>query len=207
MTGGTVGPQAQPARDGATAGPPASGPACAAPGAASMRLACALLAAALCAGAAMPASAQSLPPGVRIGMEADRLRVVVPDLTRVARPARLSGGLVGVWRGDVVDLAGQRFEPTFFVAGGQLRRVEYAAVTTAADDHGAAAFAALLDWGRRAWGGERLARDTGGLQTSEMASWTVGDDLDVYLQLAQAPRQASVRLVYKLRQVKDASEL
>lgn len=207
MTGGTVGPQAQPARDGATAGPPASGSACGAPGAASMRLACALLAAALCAGAAMPASAQSLPPGVRIGMEADRLRVVVPDLTRVARPARLSGGLVGVWRGDVVDLAGQRFEPTFFVAGGQLRRVEYAAVTTAADDHGAAAFAALLDWGRRAWGGERLARDTGGLQTSEMASWTVGDDLDVYLQLAQAPRQASVRLVYKLRQVKDASEL
>lgn len=207
MTGGAFGPHAQPARDGATAWPPASGSACAEPRIASMGSACALLAAALCAGVAMLAHAQSLPPGVRLGMEADRLPVVVPDLTRVARPARLSGGLIGVWRGDAVDLVGQRFEPTFFVAGGQLRRVEYAAVTTAADDHGAAAFAALLDWGRRAWGSERLARDTGNLQTSEMASWTVGDDLDVYLQHAQAPRQSSVRLVYKLRQIKDASEL
>ncbi|MBS0426116.1 MAG: hypothetical protein JSR41_02380 [Proteobacteria bacterium] len=140
-------------------------------------------------------------------MAADQLPGTVPGLTRAARPARLSGGLVGAWHGDALDVAGQRFEPTFFVAGGQLRRVEYAAVTTAADDRGTAAFAALLEWGRHAWGGERLARDVGGAQTSEIASWTVGDDLDVYLQRAESPRQASVRLVYRLRQLKDASEL
>lgn len=197
----------QPSRNGAAAWPQASRPAWTKPRFASRGPACAVLVAALCAGAAAQSHAQALPPGARIGMDADQLAVAVPGLKRVARPARLAGGLAGLWRGNAVDVAGQHFEPTFFVAGGQLRRVEYAAVTTAADDHGTAAFAALLDWGRRAWGRERLARDVGSLQASEIASWTVADDLDVYLQRAQTPREASVRLVYKLRQLKDGSEL
>jgi len=166
-----------------------------------------LLPAVLLGGFALASHAQALPPGVRLGMAADQLPASVAGLARVPRPARLSGGLVGAWRGDAVEVAGQRFEPTFFIAEGQLRRIEYAALTPEAPARGAAAFAALLDWGRGLWGAERLARDAGATQTSEIASWAADGDLDVVLQRAESARHASVRLIYRLRQLKDASEL
>lgn len=161
---------------------------------------------ALAAAAALLAAgalhAQALPPGVRLGMSAEQLRAALPAAERVPRPQRLGGGLVGSWRGAPVDMAGLLFEPTFFFAASGLRRVEYVAAAQATPDSGAAAFAALVQWGRGAFGPELASRDPG----SAYAAW-VSDDTDVYVQQVSDPRRASVRLVYKARQLRDGSEL
>ncbi|WP_295977029.1 hypothetical protein [uncultured Variovorax sp.] len=147
--------------------------------------------------------AQALPPGVRLGMSAEELKAAVPAAERVQRPQRLGGGLVGSWRAAPVEMAGLLFEPTFFFAGSQLRRVEYVASAQAAPDAGAAAFAALVQWGRSMFGNELSSRDPG----SAYAAW-VSNDTDVYVQQHSGdPGRASVRLVYKARQLRDGSEL
>jgi hypothetical protein len=90
---------------------------------------------ALAAGAAFLAAgalhAQALPPGVRLGMTVGELHAALPAAERVQRPQRLGGGLLGSWRAAPVEMAGLMFEPTFFFAASELRRVEYVATTQA----------------------------------------------------------------------------
>ena len=152
--------------------------------------------------AAGAVQAQALPSGVELGMRADELQAVLPGLERVQRPPRLAGGLVGQWRAEPVTVAGLRFEPVFYLGGGQLRRVEWAADVRSTPDAGADAFAELVAWGRDRFGAELASSDPG----SAYAAWVAGDT-DVYAQRTSDPRHASVRLVYKLRRQKDASEL
>ena len=147
-------------------------------------------------------SAQSLPPGVQLGMSPAELQAALPDAQRVARPQRLAGGLAGTFRGAPTAIAGLDFEPTFYFAGAQLRRVEWAAAADAQPERGAAAFDELVAWGRGRFGNELASRDPG----NRYAAWIAGDT-DVYAQLVESGRGASVRLVYKSRQLKDASEL
>lgn len=146
--------------------------------------------------------AQALPAGVRFGMSAEELQAVLPGLDRVHRPQRLAGGLAGTWHAVPVKFAGVFFEPVFFFAGGELRRVEWVAAADALPDLGAAAFADIVAWGRSSFGPELGSTDPG----SAYAAWVRGDT-DVYAQRTSDPRHASVRLVYKAREVKDASEL
>jgi hypothetical protein len=161
-----------------------------------------LLLAALLGPAAGAAQAQELPPGVRLGMAAEDLQAALPGLERVQRPQRLSGGLAGLWRGAPASVAGLLFEPVYYLAGGQLRRVEWVAAAQAAPDLGAAAFAELVAWGRGQFGPELASSDPG----SAYAAWVQGE-VDIYAQHVNNARGASVRLVYKARQIKDASEL
>ncbi|MGI4778063.1 MAG: hypothetical protein ACRYGA_08075 [Janthinobacterium lividum] len=150
--------------------------------------------------------AQDLPPGVALGMTPDGLRAALPTVERVARPVRIAGGLAGNWRGRPDMVAGLPFEPTFYFAGNALRRVEWVAVlpeTYGNGDRGAAAYAGLVEWGRARFGTEMASRDPG----SELASWADGDT-DVYAQRTDDPRRgAGVRLVYRQRRLKDASQL
>lgn len=146
--------------------------------------------------------AQALPPGVRLGMTADELHAALPAAERVQRPQRMTGGLLGSWRAAPVQMAGLLFEPTFYFAASELRRVEYVATAQGEADNGAAAFSALVQWGRAAFGNELASRDPG----SAYAAW-VSNDTDVYVQQVSDPRRASVRLVYKARQLRDGSEL
>jgi hypothetical protein len=146
--------------------------------------------------------AQALPAGVRFGMSAEDLQTALPGLERVQRPQRLSGGLAGTWHAAPAKLAGVFFEPVFFFAGSELRRVEWVAATDTMPDLGAAAFAEIVAWGRSSYGPELGSTDPG----SAYAAWVQGD-MDVYAQRTTDPRHASVRLVYKARQLKDASEL
>jgi hypothetical protein len=120
----------------------------------------------------------------------------------VPRPQRLAGGLAGSWRAASTTIAGLSFEPIFYFADGALRRMEWVADADAQPDLGAAAFASLVAWGRNAFGPELASNDPG----SAYAAW-VQADTDVYAQRTSDPRHASIRLVYKVRQVKDASEL
>ena len=161
-----------------------------------------LVLAALLGAAAGGSQAQALPPGVRLGMTGEELLAVLPGLERVQRPQRLAGGVAGLWRGAPAPIGGLVFEPVYYLAGGQLRRVEWASAALPAPDLAAAAFADLVAWGRGQFGPELASNDPG----SHYAAWVQGD-VDVYAQRLDNARGASVRLVYKGRQLKDASEL
>lgn len=144
---------------------------------------------------------QALPAGVELGMGADALRDAVPGAARVPRPQRLAGGLAGLWRLEPVVIAGLSGAQTFFFGGRELRRVEFVADASDLADGGAAAFGALLAFGRSTYGPEAAANDPSG----SYAAWTQGG-LEVYAQRVPAPR-ATVRWVIKQNEGKDASEL
>ena len=123
---------------------------------------------------------------------------------RALGPRALAALYAGGW-GRIrrrLQIAGLPFEPVFYFAGDQLRRVEWSASTEGQPDQGAAAFAEILAWGRGSFGPELASNDPG----SAYAAWVQGD-ADVYAQRTADARHASVRLVYKLRQLKDGSEL
>lgn len=140
------------------------------------------------------AQAHELPGAVQLGMTAEQLQQAIPALQPVRRPARLAGGLVGSWSGAPVDLEGVALTPTFYMADGQLQRIEYLAQPGV----GAQAFDALVRWGRAAFGPESAS----GGPEGQYATWA-DEAMDVYLQ--RTPAQ--VRLVVKQRVLKDASEL
>ncbi|PUA99680.1 hypothetical protein C8C99_4569 [Acidovorax sp. 107] len=148
-----------------------------------------------------PAPLQPLPAGVELGMGADALREAVPSAARVPRPQRLAGGLAGLWRLEPVVIAGLSGAQTFFFGGRELRRVEFVADASDLADGGAAAFGALLAFGRSTYGPETAANDPSGTY----AAWTSGG-LELYAQRVPAPR-ATVRWVIKQSEGKDASEL
>jgi hypothetical protein len=159
------------------------------------------------------AGAQDLPPGVRLGMTADELRAAVPETARIARPQRLAGGLTGNWRGPATRIAEVDFGSVFYFAGDRLKRVEYVATTATAGragtaddasmrDRGETAFAALVDWGRTRFGSEMRSNDPG----SAYAAWAQGDT-DIYAQRTFDAQSGTVRLVYRMRQLKDGRTL
>lgn len=147
---------------------------------------------------APPACAGELPGGVQLGMSAQDVQHVVPGLRRLPHPAHLARGVVGCCAGAAVDVAGVALTPTFFFAGGKLRRVEY----LAAADAGPSAFDALLQWGRAAWGAELASQNPEG----SYATWA-DDGLDMYLQRTSGQAAPEVRLVIRERVLKDGSEL
>lgn len=147
---------------------------------------------------ALGAGAEPLPPGIALGMNASQLREAVPGLFRVARPARLAGGLVGRFSAPDIPIAGESLAPTFYFVGEELQRVEYVEAPPMPDR----SFEALLAWGRAQWGQELASSSPEALY----ATWT-REDMNVYLQRTLPPMQPSVRLVFRRIIAKDASEL
>jgi hypothetical protein len=144
------------------------------------------------------ASAEPLPGGAELGMSVPQLQQAVPGLGPVAHAAHMAGGLVGSWAGPAVQVAGVALTPTFFVAHGQLRRVEY----LAASGTPPSAFDALVDWARSAWGAE-LASDS---PEGAYATWSRGDTA-IYVQRTSGARGTQLRLVFRQVAAKDDSEL
>jgi hypothetical protein len=163
--------------------------------------------AALAALAAAPsgALAQTLPPGVHLGMTADELQAAGLDLQRVRRPERMPGGALGVWSqaGQVGD-DDMSFDVTYFMRGPVLDRVEL--VMTSAREGVAASYERVVGVLRGQFGAELRSRSPAGTAVDETASWAAeGEDVAVYM--TGAKDAAKVRVIYKRRTVKDASTL
>lgn len=142
--------------------------------------------------------AQALPDGATLGMTEPQLQAAIPGLRHVPRPARLAGGLVGRFSGEAVRIADITLTPTFFIADGQVRRIEYLAAPGSAP----AAFDALVAWGRAAWGAELASQSPEG----DYATWS-RDDVDAYVQRTRGAAGPQVRLVLKAVVAKDAGTL
>lgn len=159
------------------------------------------LAACLLCALAPPLQAQPLPTGADLGATAADLQRAMPDLERVARPMRMAGGLAGLWRSAPVALAGVVGNYTFFLAGGQVRRIEFFADAPPDPSAADAAFDAIAAWGRDLYGAEMASGGPG----ARYAAWS-RPGVDIYLQQAPPPR-AGVRLVRVARAQRDGSAL
>ena len=152
-----------------------------------------------------PAAAQApVPLGVHLGMSASELREAVPGLQPVRRPQTVAGA-VGRWRVAGVQQADLVFDETFFFAEHTLQRVELVLQPgnfAQTDD----VFEHLVASLRASYGPELPLH--GGLSSVEAgsASW-VHEGIDILALRSGSAGQARVRLIYKTRVLKDASEL
>ena len=87
----------------------------------------------------------------------------------------MAGGLIGSWTSQAVVIAGVQVIPTYFFAGGQLRRVEYVA-SSLVDEM---SFDAVTAWARGQWGAELSSQSPEGA----FPHWAQGE-VDAYLQRA-----------------------
>lgn len=160
-----------------------------------------LLSAIFCSTAAAQAP---VPPGVHLGMSASELREAVPGLQPIRRPQTVAGA-VGRWRVADVQQADLVFDETFFFAEQTLQRVELVLQpgSSAQSDE---VFAHLVASLRASYGPELPLH--GGLSSVEAgsASW-VHDEMDILALQSGSASQTRVRLIYKARVLKDASEL
>jgi hypothetical protein len=159
----------------------------------------------LLAGMSCAASAQALmPPGVHLGMSAAELHETVPGLHAVRRPQTVSG-TVGNWRVSGVQQGGYVLEETFFFRQQALQRVELL-LQPDINPRPEEAFANLLASLRAVYGPELPLY--GGLSgaAAGSASW-VHEGMDILAMQSGPPGQSKTRLIYKVRILKDASEL
>ena len=140
-----------------------------------------------------------------MGMTESELRSAVPGLERVRRPARAPNGAAGLWRQPHVAVDNWLVDQTFFVDAEGLKQIEWLVLPREGQDS-AASFAGLVDGLRRQYGAELPARQSGPGFVQESASWVAGD-MDVIASRSGSPEQPTVRMVWRQRAAKDASEL
>ena len=152
-----------------------------------------------------PALAQALPPAIHVGMSSDELQAAGLDLRRVSRPERMANGARGLWQqtaqpGD----DGLVFDITYFVRGASVDRIDLQ--LAAAPDGPMAAYERIVATLRTQLGSELRSKESVGNSLSETASWAAKDQ-DVAAYLSGARDAEKVRIVYKRRELKDASTL
>lgn len=117
----------------------------------------------------------------------------VPE--RVTRPDRLASGARGLWRLARTDWGGLPVQQTFYLAQGKVQRIELLLLPEAA---GAGAFERVVATLQTALGPALLAGD--------VASWVAGG-VDVAAYRTASAQGPQVRVVYKTRELRDASAL
>ena len=151
--------------------------------------------AALAASAALAAPAPD--PATWLGASEQALTTSTPDLQRVRQPQRLASGARGLWQQDGADWARLPFRQTFYVAQGRVQRVELLWQPQAGAVAPDAAWTQLTAALQARYGAPLVAGDT--------VSWAVADtDVAAYRQTGAAP---GLRVVYKVRELRDASTL
>ena len=134
-------------------------------------------------------------PATWLGATEQALSSAPLNLERVRQPQRLATGARGLWRVDSAEWSGLVFRQTFYLAQGRVQRIElvwqpHAAVPLQPEQ----AFERVMSTLQASYGPPLMAGGT--------ASWGVMDtDVAVYQQ------QGALRVVFKVRELRDASTL
>ena len=122
----------------------------------------------------------------------------VPErLERVVRPDRLASGARGLWRLARTDWGGLPVQQTFYLAQGKVQRIELLLLPEPAAA-GPGAFERVVAMLQPSLGPALLAGD--------VASWVAGG-VDVAAYRTASAQGPQVRVVYKIRELRDASAL
>lgn len=134
-------------------------------------------------------------PATWLGATEQALSSAPLDLERVRQPQRLATGARGLWRVDSAEWSGLAFRQTFYLAQGRVQRIELVwQPQAAAPLPPEQAFERVRATLQATYGTALVAGGT--------ASWAVMDtDVALYQQ------QDVVRVVFKVRELRDASTL
>lgn len=156
--------------------------------------------------AASPAPAQALEPFLTLGMSETEFHAALTGVERVRRPQKLSSGAIGSWRLPRVQHGRFFFEETFFLGSQALQQVEFVLLPRSPEEQTQSAFAGLVEALRSQWGQELASHTLMPGMVMETASW-VREGLDVIAVRSGNPANPGIRVIYKLRLLKDASQL
>lgn len=134
-------------------------------------------------------------PATWLGATEQALSSAPLDLERVRQPQRLATGARGLWRVDSAAWSGLSFRQTFYLAQGRVQRIELVwQPQAAAPLQPEQAFQNVMSTLQATYGPPLMAGGT--------ASWAVAQtDVAMYQQ------EGALRVVFKVRELRDASTL
>lgn len=150
---------------------------------------------------------ESASPEKLLGSSEDSLVNGIPGLTRVAKPMRGPGNSRGKWWLQEVQLAAQPYSATFFVKSGQVTGIEYLSTAPAQECRQLIPFESAKSELSKSYGESRIiGKFENGGRLSQSTSF-LGSDVAVTLHVSVLADTCSTRVIYKIADLKDASEL
>lgn len=151
--------------------------------------------------------AQCSKPETLIGLSEQTLIALVPDLQRIAKPVLGPGNGRGKWLMPVFYFATQPFVATIYIKSGHVNRVEYLSTATKLECSQRTPFDLALAELGLTYGDSKVA---GTFESNGKAIESVAfnsQSMNVALQLSTSPEECSTRVIFKTRDIKEASEL
>ena len=176
-----------------------------------VRLASRLALSAALFAAAWPCHAQpGAAPGVDatlLGLTEAELQSRVSELQRARRPQPGPRGLRGAWVLPPLPVSGLPFDTVFFVRNNRVVRIEQRAATGEQACRDPASFAQMASTLSAKYGNPLRSSDPPERETTRQSAVWEGADFNVLLNLALAPGQCTLMLVFEERANRDPAEL
>ena len=143
------------------------------------------------------AQAQALWRDSAVGMGVEQVRERFPDAVVPDAPDVLYSGAEERLRIPGVELAGHRFEASFFFIGGRLAQVTLGLLDAANGDVAKRAFDAVSQTLRKEHGVELTTESTTGMVTKSRSAWRSGSTDIVLLYMVVGRADPLLNLVYQ----------
>lgn len=141
--------------------------------------------------------AQALWRDSAVGMGVEQVRERFPDAVVPDAPDVLYSGAKERLRIPELELAGHRFEASFFFLGGRLTQVMLGLLDAANGDVARQAFDAVAQTLRKEYGDELTTESTTGLVTKSRSTWRSGPTHIVLLHMVVGRADPLLNLVYQ----------
>ncbi len=142
-----------------------------------------------------------------LGMTEQTIVAFIPELKRLAKSIHGPGKTSGRWILEDTHFATQPFSATFFFKMGEVRRIEYVSTSPRTECAKRVTFNLVEAELERTYG-ESLMGGTFQDGATSIESISFSPELmDVSLLFSLSPENCFTRIIYKTREVKDASEL
>lgn len=142
-----------------------------------------------------------------LGLSEQTLVATIPELKRTPKPVPGPRNSRGKWVLPDVTFAGQAFTVTYFILDRRVSRIEYLSTAKKLQCLQRTPFALALSELETVYGESHAAGsfEDGGRSMQSVSFNT--QDMDIALHLSLSAEDCSTRVIFKTREVKDASEL
>lgn len=143
------------------------------------------------------AQAQALWGGSAVGMSVEQVRQRFPGAVAPDAPDVLYSGATEALRVPGLELAGQRFQASFFFLDGRLAQVTLGLIDIGSQDVAEQAFEAVSHVLREEHGAELTRERTTGMVTKARSTWRSGQTHIVLLYMVVGRADPLLNLVYQ----------
>ena len=142
-----------------------------------------------------------------LGSSEQALVASFPEIKRLPRPVQGPRNSRGKWGLHEILFAAQPFNITFFVSSGLVNRIELLSTASRAQCMQRIPFEQVLAELGRTYGDSQAFGTFEDRGRSAQSVAFSNQDMDISLHYSMSPDACATRVIYKAREVKDASEL